>query len=132
MNLITYQPVRLNYFSGDFNGCSLHTDIPTYKQYVTCTTRGNKTIDMCYCNIKNTYKSVSKPPLGTSVHIIIQLLPTYKSVLITWQILDITLYPSGMRIVLRNYVAALNVLSGTPLMTRAAVFLTSLTLLLIT
>ena len=33
---------------GDFNGCSLRTYIPTYKQYVTCTTRENKTIDLCY------------------------------------------------------------------------------------
>ena len=73
---------------GDFNGCSLRTYIPTYKQYVTCMTRGNKIIDLCYCNIKNAYKSVSKPPLGTSDHNIIQLLPTYKSVLKTGKIIQ--------------------------------------------
>ena len=73
---------------GDFNGCSLRSYIPTYKQYVTCPTRGNKTIDLCYCNIKNAYKSLSKPPLRTSDHNIIQLLPTYKSVLKTGNILQ--------------------------------------------
>ena len=73
---------------GDFNGCSLRTYIPTYKQCITCTTRGNKTIDLCYCNIKNAYKSVSKPPLGTYDHNIIQLLPTYKSVLKTVKIVE--------------------------------------------
>ena len=72
---------------GDFNGCSLRTYIPTYKQYVTCTIRGNNTSALCYCSIKNVYKSLSNPPLGTSEHNIIQLLPTYKSVLKTGAIL---------------------------------------------
>ena len=66
---------------GDFNGCSLKTYLPTYKQYVTCETRNDKTIDLCYCNIKNAYKSVPKPPLGTFDHNIVQLLPAYKQLL---------------------------------------------------
>ena len=108
---------------GDFNGWSLQTYIPTYKQLVTCTTcSSNKTIDLCYCIIKNVYTSISKPPLGTSDYNIIQLRQTYKSELKT----------SGMRTVLRNYAAALNVLFGTPFVTRAEAFPTSLTLLLIT
>ena len=68
---------------GDFNGCSLKTYLPTYKQYVTCATRNDKTIDLCYCNIKNAYKSVPKPPLGSSDHNIVQLLPAYKQLLKT-------------------------------------------------
>ena len=72
---------------GDFNGCSLRTYNPTYKYSVTCTTRGNNTVDLCYCNIKNAYKSLPKPPLGTSDHNVIQLFPSYKSVLKTGTIL---------------------------------------------
>ena len=68
---------------GYFNGCRLKTYLPTYKQYVTCATRNDKTIDLCYCNIKNAYKSVPKPPLGSSDHNIVQLIPAYKQLLKT-------------------------------------------------
>ena len=61
---------------GNFNGCGLQSFIPPYKQYLTCTTCGNKTIDLCYSDTKNAYKSVSKPLLGTSDHSVTQLLPT--------------------------------------------------------
>ena len=74
----------------DVSGCSLRTYLPTCKHYVTCATRGKKTINLCYCNMKNAYKSPSKPPLGTSDHNIIQLLPIYKSVLKTGKLLQKT------------------------------------------
>lgn len=45
---------------GDFNGCRLNKTLPTYQQDVTCTTRGDKTIDLCYGHIKNAYKAYKK------------------------------------------------------------------------
>ena len=66
---------------GYFNGFSLKTYLPTYKQYVTCATRNDKTIDICYCNIKKSCKSAPKPPLGRSDHNFVQLLPVYKQLL---------------------------------------------------
>lgn len=62
----------------DFNSCSLHIVLPNYEQYVTCSTRGDNTLDLCYGNIKGAYKSLQKPQVSTSDHYIIQLLPTYK------------------------------------------------------
>ncbi len=38
---------------GDFNGCRLNKTLPTYHQYVCCATRGDKTIDLCYGNVKD-------------------------------------------------------------------------------
>jgi hypothetical protein len=63
---------------GDFNGCAIKKELPHYYQYVTCPTRNVKTIDLCYGNIKDAYKSYAKPPLGTSDHNSIQLVPAYK------------------------------------------------------
>ena len=61
---------------GDFNQEKFK--IPHFKQYVTCTTRNDRQIDLCYSNIKNAYnKCYKKDPLGLSDHIIILLLPTY-------------------------------------------------------
>ena len=44
---------------GDFNQCDLRKTLPFFKQYVTCDTRGNKTLDQCYGNIPLAYKSVA-------------------------------------------------------------------------
>ena len=63
---------------GDFNGACLDVQLPLYTQYVSCTTRLDKTLDMCYCNIQDAYKSLKKPPLGTSDHNMIYLAPTYQ------------------------------------------------------
>jgi len=61
---------------GDFN--QDHFKISGFNQYVNCTTRQDRTIDLCYCNINNSYnKCLKKDPLGISDHNNILLLPTY-------------------------------------------------------
>lgn len=60
---------------GDFNACNLKKTLPNYEQYVTCETRKQKTIDLCYGNIKSGYTSYVKPPLGESDHNTILLVP---------------------------------------------------------
>lgn len=63
---------------GDFNSLRLNRALPTFKQYVTCTTCGDNTIDLCWGNIKDAYKSRALPSLGRSVHNMVQLLPVYR------------------------------------------------------
>lgn len=66
---------------GDFNHVSLKKTLPHYYQYVTCPTRRNKTLDLCYGTVKDTFKSLPLPPLGSADHNCVFLLPTYRTVL---------------------------------------------------
>ena len=59
---------------GDFNHIELK--LKAYEQMVTCSTRADRTLDKCYCNIRNAYVSKKLPPLGMSDHDLIQLMPT--------------------------------------------------------
>lgn len=63
---------------GDFNGCSLKQTLPNYYQYVTCPTRHKKTLDLCFGNIKDAYRSHQKMELGSSDHNAVHLIPHYK------------------------------------------------------
>ncbi|KAJ4946601.1 hypothetical protein JOQ06_024265 [Pogonophryne albipinna] len=73
--LQTPHPNALLLISGDFNHASLSKTLPTFKQYVTCTTRGNKTLDLLYANTKDAYSSSPLPPLGNSDHNLVHLQP---------------------------------------------------------
>ena len=76
-------PDAPNLILGDFNGCTLKSVLPNYEQYVKCHTRRNRTLDLCYGNVKGAYKAVDKPPLGASDHNTVHLLPCYKQKLKT-------------------------------------------------
>jgi len=45
--------------SGDFNNVTLTSNLPTFKQFVDCKTRENKTLDLLYANVKEAYSSTS-------------------------------------------------------------------------
>lgn len=62
---------------GDFNHCNLQKNIPKLYQFVTFPTRGNKTLDHCYSNIRDTCTAEPKPHFGKSDHLVIRLKPTY-------------------------------------------------------
>jgi hypothetical protein len=66
---------------GDFNGCRL--SVPKFYQYMKVATRGEKTLDLVYSNVKDAFTSIQKPPVGRSDHNAIQLLPKYKQKLKT-------------------------------------------------
>ena len=67
------------YALGDFN--SAYIKLPRFKQQVTCTTRENKTLDKCYVTSRaQCYKSIKLPPLGSSDHNTVFLLPKYTPV----------------------------------------------------
>lgn len=48
-----------------------------YYQYVTCPTRRNKRLNLCYGSVRDAYKSLPLPPLGSANHNCVFLLPTY-------------------------------------------------------
>nr|XP_057907087.1 uncharacterized protein LOC131104187 [Doryrhamphus excisus] len=76
--LQTQHPQALLLLSGDFNHASPSSTLPTFTQYVTCCTRDNKTLDLCYANTKEAYNSTALPPLGRSDHNLVHLQPVYK------------------------------------------------------
>ncbi len=46
---------------------------------MSCPMHFNKTLDLCYCSIKGTYKSVVQPPVGTADDNTALLVPVYKN-----------------------------------------------------
>ena len=53
----TQCPESVRLIAGDFNHSRLNKALPNYRQYVTCKTCGDSTIDLCYGNIQKVYKS---------------------------------------------------------------------------
>ena len=53
----TQCPKSVHLITGDLNHCRLNMALPNYRQYVTCRTCGDSTIDLCYSNIPKAYKS---------------------------------------------------------------------------
>ena len=62
---------------GDFNSCQLDSVMPSFQQFVTCHTRRQRTIDLCYGNVKDADTSLPRPPLGRADHNVIHLLPKF-------------------------------------------------------
>ena len=79
--LDSLSPDAPKFVLGDFNQCKLNKCLPTYQQYVTCPTRMDRTIDLCYGSVPNAYRSIAKPPIGDSDHNTVHLVPIYKSLL---------------------------------------------------
>ncbi|KAI4896520.1 hypothetical protein NFI96_029536, partial [Prochilodus magdalenae] len=50
----------------------------TSQKFVKCSTRGNRTLDLLYANVKAAYNSKALPPLGRSDHNLVVLTPQYK------------------------------------------------------
>ncbi|KAJ8412582.1 hypothetical protein AAFF_G00129180 [Aldrovandia affinis] len=51
--------------------------LPNFKQYVSCPTRGEKTLYLLYANVKDAYSSSPLHPLGRSDHNLVHLNPCY-------------------------------------------------------
>ena len=76
--LSSLAPDAPSFILGDFNKCRLNKALPTFRQYVTCNTCGDNTLDLCYGNIKSAFQSRALPNLGRSIHQMVQLIPVYK------------------------------------------------------
>ena len=68
---------------GDFNSCCLAKTLPGFSQYVKCATRGQNTLDLVYCNTPHAFSVLARPPIGSSDHNVLHLLPAYKQKLKT-------------------------------------------------
>ena len=64
--------------TGDFNECRLNASLPNFHQFVNVPTRKDRTLDLCYCNVTEAYRVRRLPPLGSSDHCMLQLLPLYR------------------------------------------------------
>ena len=64
----TAHPSALIIISGVFNYVSIKKTLPKFTQYVTCTTRKERTLDLLYANVKEAYTFTSLPPLGRPNH----------------------------------------------------------------
>ncbi|KAJ8401415.1 hypothetical protein AAFF_G00386460 [Aldrovandia affinis] len=73
----TMHPEAAFIVAGDFNHSNLKTVLPKFYQHVSCPTRGIKTLDHIYTNIKEAYRAVPLPHLGQSDHLSLFLLPKY-------------------------------------------------------
>ena len=63
---------------GDFNRCGITSVLPYLHQKVTCLTRLNKTIDLCYSKIPDAFGALRRPALRRSDHNLIQQVPKYR------------------------------------------------------
>ena len=64
-------------------------------QSVTCPTCLNKTIDLCYSNIPDSFRALCRPALGRSDHNFIHLVPKYRQLGKLDKNPGLTLYESG-------------------------------------
>lgn len=60
---------------GDFNLCKVSSILTNLQQYVTCPTRKNNILDLCYGNVLEAYRCECSIPLGRSDHNVIHLIP---------------------------------------------------------
>ena len=60
--------------------CIIHSgvDYAIHTIFMIMLFRLNRTIDLCYGNIKSAYRPVCRPPLGRSDHNVVHLLPKYR------------------------------------------------------
>nr|XP_055074620.1 uncharacterized protein LOC129454148 [Misgurnus anguillicaudatus] len=66
--------------AGDFNHANLKTVAPKFYQHVNFATRGKNMLDLCYTNIRDSYKASPRPHLGYSDHLCVLLAPAYRPV----------------------------------------------------
>lgn len=64
--LQSLSPDAPNIILGDFNNCTMLKSLRNFYQYVTCPTRYNKTLDLCFWSVKGVYKSIPLPQLTTA------------------------------------------------------------------
>ncbi|CAI5648724.1 unnamed protein product [Oreochromis niloticus] len=77
-DLLNRSPSAFVAITGDFNHTNLSTVLPTFKQYVDCKTRDNKTLDLFYANATESYTSSPLPPLGRADHNLVYIQPLYR------------------------------------------------------
>lgn len=79
-DLSNNKPDALHLVFGDANHCvkDLKSVLNGFVQCVSCCTREQAMIDPFYCNVKNSYKCKQLPPLKSSDHNMIHMIPSYR------------------------------------------------------
>lgn len=77
----TQNPEAVVFLMGDFNTVRLPRSMKLH-QLVSKPTREQRTLDLCYSNIKESHQCETLPPLGQSDHNVVLLNPTYQKVLL--------------------------------------------------
>ena len=74
------KPDALHLLFGDMNNCGtvIGNVLNGFQQCVDCCTRNTATLDLFFCNVKNCYKCYQMPPLKSSDHVMLRMLPIYK------------------------------------------------------
>lgn len=68
-NALTRQQNKHHLIAGDFNRYAMwYALLPKFHQHIKCTTRGDRTLDKAYSNIKHGYRATQLPHLGPSDH----------------------------------------------------------------
>lgn len=73
--LQTQHPEALVLTSGYFNHVTLDKTLAALQLYVDFNTRGNRTIDLMYANVKDAYSATLLPALGKADHSLVLLKP---------------------------------------------------------
>ena len=76
---------------GDFNWCDISKHLPGYTQYVNFSTRPDNTLDLLYCNIKNSYIPYKHQKLGSADHSLVYMAPVYKQKLKSGKVIKRTI-----------------------------------------
>ncbi len=76
--LQSLSPDAPNIILGDFNNCTLSKTFRNFYQYLTCPTRYNKTMDLCFGSVKGAYKSLLLPPQSTADHNCMYFIPVHR------------------------------------------------------
>ena len=77
-DLMTKFPDAMIVVTGDFNQYNVNTALPGLHQHISCSTRGNNTLDLCYTNVNNANICHKLCLLGNSDHHLIYLRAKYK------------------------------------------------------
>lgn len=68
--------------AGDLNQANMKTALAHFHQYVDFPTRGKNTLDLAYSNIEKAFRTVSRPHIGSSHHLSVKLITSYKPLLV--------------------------------------------------
>ncbi len=63
---------------GYFSGCSIKHVLPHFYQCITCPTKRERTLHLCFRNIKHAYRGYPKSKEDDSDRSVVHLVPLYK------------------------------------------------------
>lgn len=81
-DLKSTHPEEIFIAAGDLNQANMKTALAHFHQFVDFPTRGKNTLDLAYSNIEKAFRTVSRPHTGSSHHLSVKLITSYKPLLV--------------------------------------------------